>query len=239
MKNGFFTWTGIAGYERYNAGTNTSGNIRTTTIDWQQTRALEAPQYILLDTPIDINSEDMITLTQSLPVTPPSNAIHPIPGQSNLVYHKNSEPPAPDTLSGRSGCGANPILSSCEGFELRERFEVNEKSPDPFIRNMAKASKGDDMFTPERMFAILFSIIALVAMILGAYVALWLINHGYDLKVREFAEKIGARLGSWAKGISDKVKLVKSIASEGASLAAGGDDDDGPGLGGLTGLFKK
>ena len=209
VKNGFFTWTGIAGYERYNAGTTTSGNIRTTTIDWTQTAAIQAPQYILLDTPVDINTEDMLTLTQSLPVTPPADAIHPIPGQSNLVYHKNSEPPAPDTLSGRSGCGANPILTgTCEGFT------VSKRSRDPFLRNMSQAiGKGDDLFTPERIFAILFAIIGLFALLVGAYFALRLISEGYDMTLRNFAEKIGRALGNWAKGLSQSIKTVKSFTS--------------------------
>jgi hypothetical protein len=207
VKNGFFTWTGVAGYERYNAGTVTSGNIRTTTIDWKQTTAIEAPQYILLDTAIDINTEDMATLTQSLPVTPPSDAIHPIPGQSNLVYHKRSEPPAPDTLSG--GCSASPILGgTCEGFT------VSKRSRDPFLRNMAEAiGKGDDMFTPERIFAIVFSILALFAMVVGAYFALRLISEGYDITVRNFAEKIGSALGKWAKGVSQTINTIRSLGS--------------------------
>jgi hypothetical protein len=215
VKNGFFTWTGVGGYERVNKGTARSGNKFITTIGWKQAEGLAQPQYILLDTPLDINTEDMSTLTQTLPVTPPADAIHIVPAHSSLVYHKPSSPPAPDSMSGRSGCGANPILSTCEGFE------IGSNSPDPFVRNAAKARDEPGVFTPQRIFALVLQIILVVFMIAGAYLAVRMITEGYDITVRNYAEKIGRVLAVWVKGVSEKISAARSLMSSGSSLLQG------------------
>jgi len=215
VKNGFFTWTGVAGYQRVNKGTVQSGNKIITTIGWKQAEGLSQPQYILLDTPLDINTEDMATLTQSLPVTPPAEAIHLVPAHPSLIYHKASSPPAPDSLSGRSGCGANPILATCEGFEIRSN------SPDPFVRNAARAREDPGVFTPQRIFAIVLQLFLVLFMIAGAYLAIFMITEGYDITVRNFAEKIGRVLAKWVKGVIAKVSAARSLISTGTSLLQG------------------
>ena len=222
VKNGFFTWTGVAGYERVNKGTVRSGNTNITTFGWQQTEGLKAPQYILLDTALDINHDDMALLTLSLPVTPPTEAIHPIPAQTFLVYHKASEPPAPDTLSGKQSCGTGNL---CEGFTTGIAREGFEGCPgarcDPFLQNAATLSNTDSVFTPQRMFALFFGFLMTVAMFLGAYLALSMIKDNYDLSLRNFAEQAGQVLAVWAKGVSDKTKALGSVISSGTSLLQG------------------
>ena len=218
VKNGFFTWTGVAGYDRVNLGTTRSGNKNITVIGWKQTEGLSSPQYVLLDTPLDINPEDMAMLTQSLPVTPPSEAIHSVPAQTNLVYYKGSEPPAPDSMSGKPSCGSGNL---CEGFTTgvskRERFEGCPGAKcDPFLQNAAKAQEVT-LFSPSRMFAFFFGFLTVVAMFLGAYLALSLVRDDYDLTLRNFAEQAGQVLAVWAKSFSEKVNTVRS----GFSLASG------------------
>jgi len=236
VKNGFFTWTGVAGYERFNKGTVRDGNTNITTFGWRQTEGLTAPQYILLDTPLDINTEDMATLTQSLPVTPPREAIHPIPAQTNLVYHKSSEPPAPDTLSGKGVCG---ITNLCEGFTTGTVDESFLKTCpgakcDPFLQNAARSAEDNSIFTPERMFALYFNLMIAIAMFLGAYLALNLVKDDYDYTVRNFSEQLGQAIAIWAKGISDKVGKLRSAVSTGTSLLQGKQG----GLEGLASSFK-
>jgi hypothetical protein len=220
IKNGFFTWTGVAGYERYQkprtpGDTDSANGISYISYGWKQTEGLAAPQYIMLDTALDIRTEDLAALTQTLPVTPPSEAIHPIPGQTNLVYHKASEAPAPDTLSGKSSCA---FTNLCEGFTTGTLDQsVLDSCPgakcDPFLQNAMLSQNSNTMFTAQGMFAIFFNILLFLAMLLGAYVALRMIGEDYDVTIRNFAEKMGRVLAVWAKGVSNKAKAVGSLGS--------------------------
>lgn len=222
VKNGFFTWTGVAEYERYNKGVTFDGNAFITTFGWRQKEGINSPQYIMLDTPLDINSEDFLALTQSLPTTPVFEAIHPVPGKTNLIYHKSAEPPAPDTMSGKASCGLGNL---CEGFTtgvLREGFEGCPGARcDPFLQNAAKASDPTAAFTPSWMLAILFSMMTVIAMLVGAYFALRLISEDYDFTIQNFAQQIGQVLAVWAKGVVTKVKMLRDTLSEAKSLSKG------------------
>jgi hypothetical protein len=242
VKNGFFTWTGVAGYERYQkpqtAGDIDSGNgISYITYGWKQTEGLAAPQYIMLDTALDIRMEDLAALTQSLPVTPPAEAIHPIPGQANLVYHKSSEAPAPDTLSGKSSC-AFPNL--CEGFTTGTLDQsVLNSCPgakcDPFLQNaMLTQDTSNQYFTARGLFSFFLQFLVFVAMLLGAYLALRMVSEDYDLSVRNFAEKMGRVLAVWTKGAVSKVQSARSALS---GLGGLGNIGKG-GLGGLKSVAQ-
>jgi hypothetical protein len=216
VKNGFFTWTGVAGYERYNKGVSFEGNTHVTNIGWRQTAGLSAPQYILLDTPLDINPEDMAVLTQSLPTTPPTEAIHAVPAQTNLIYYKASEPPAPDSMSGKQTCGTGNL---CEGFTTGIAHETFAGCPgarcDPFLQNAAQMSGKDSFFTPERMFAFFFGFMTVIAMMLGAYFALILVRDDYDFSLRNFSEQAGQALAVWYKQAAAKIQGLRSLASMG------------------------
>jgi hypothetical protein len=193
------------------------GNKHVTNIGWKQSEGLSAPQYILLDTPLDINPEDMAVLTQSLPTTPPTEAIHAVPAQSNLVYHKASEPPAPDSMSGKQSCGTGNL---CEGFTTgiaHERFEGCPGAKcDPFLQNAAQIADKDSLFTPQRMFALFFGFMTVVAMLVGAYVALMMVRKDYDFSLRNFSEQAGQALAVWFKQVSAKIQSVRSLASMGS-----------------------
>ena len=222
VKNGFFTWTGVAGYQRVNKGTRSEGNKRITTIGWDPMPGLSSPQYILLDTALDMNPEDMAALTGSLPTTPATEAIHPVPAQTNLVYYKGSEPPAPVSMTGMKPCESGNL---CEGFTTgiaRERFEGCPGALcDPFLQNAAKASDPNSMFTTQWMFALFFGFLTVVAMFLGGYLALLSIRDNYDYTLRNFAEQAGQALAVWAKGVSKKLQSVRNLVKTGTSLAKG------------------
>jgi hypothetical protein len=195
VKNGFFTWTGVSGYERVNKGTRWEGSKFITDIGWKQTEGLSSPQYILLDTPLDMSSESLTNLTLALPATDASEALHPVPVQTNLVYHKASEPPAPDTVSGKGACGLGNI---CEGFGLGDidpTFLNNcpNAKCDPFLQNAVAISNGENLgwFTPERVFGLIIGFFSLIAMLLGAYLALLLIRDDYDVTLQRYSEKLG------------------------------------------------
>jgi hypothetical protein len=212
VKNGFFTWTGVGGYERVNKGTRVEGFRFITTVGWKPTEGLSAPQYILLDTPLDMNTEDMTTLTQSLPVTPPSDAIHSIPPQTNLVYYKAAESPAPDTMTGKQSCGIGNV---CEGFatgEMDPSFVRNCPGAkcDPFLQN-ASRSQGGEYLNTQRMVGFLFNFFLFIAMLVGGYIALSMIRDDYDLTIRNFSEQLGQVVAVWTSGLAQKMKSATSF----------------------------
>lgn len=233
VKNGFFTWTGVAGYERVKK-IDTPSLI---TYGWQPKQGLNAPQYFLLDTPLDINSSDLGTITNALSMTPSAEANHPIPPNPLLVFHKRSVPPAPDTIAGGSstldGVGGCGIGNLCEGMvdytaqpnwnkagnqlgmaqdifkgeyseALEDPFEKSCPGAkcDPFLQNAIKGNKAVTIFTPRNMFTLFFNLMVLVAMLVGAYVAMNMVGNDYDLNLRNFAEQIGKVLAVWAKSLS-------------------------------------
>jgi hypothetical protein len=233
VKNGFFTWTGVAGYERVKK-IDTAAQI---TYGWQPKQGMNAPQYFLLDTPLDINSADLGTITNALSMTPSAEANHPIPPNPLLVFHKASLPPAPDTLSGGTStlgsgeCGS--IGNLCEGMvdytaqpswgkagnqlgiaqdilkgeyseALEDPFEKSCPGAkcDPFLQNAIKGNKNLSIFTPRNMFTLFFNLSVLIAMLVGAYVAMNMVGNDYDLNLRNFAEQIGKVMAVWAKSLS-------------------------------------
>lgn len=113
VKNGFFTWTGQSGFEQYVV--SEGGGVKR--LGWRPLPGTTAPQYIMLDTPLEINASDLGTITNNLTVTTPGDAIHPVPPSPQMVFHKGSLPPAPDTLSGSTAGGTKcGIGNLCEGM---------------------------------------------------------------------------------------------------------------------------
>ena len=236
VKNGFFTWTGVAGYERVKT-VNTATEIRYT---WRPRIGLSAPQYFLLDTPLDIDSADLGTITNGLTMTPSAEANHPIPPNPLLVFHKGSVPPAPDTLSGTTSGGSScGIGNLCEGMVdytaqpnwgkvgnqlgmasdvlkgeysevLDDPFEKSCPGArcDPFLQNAIRNNKNTSLFTPRNMFTLFFNLMVLIAMLIGAYVAMNMVGNDYDLNLRNLAEQIGKVMAVWAKSISNKTPSI-------------------------------
>ena len=220
VKNGFFTWTGLGELEPY-IKSSTPFEIRHS---WRRKAGSSAPQYFMLDTPLSFDSTDLATITRSLPPTDPSQAISPIPNVSSMVFHKDAEAPAPDTISGRTGsCG---IGNLCEGYAnigiAKEPFEGCPGGKcDPFLQNAKKiASDGSQFFSPQNMFGLFFNFLVAVAMFVGAYIAMQLISEDYELPVRDFSIGAGTVAAVWAKGLSKvSVPSIGKLKSMGMSMA--------------------
>ena len=204
IKNGFFTWTGVVGYELYLAET-TATTIR---YGWKPKEGAVAPQYILLDSPLDISSTDLALLTQSLPMTPPGESVHPIPSQSIAVVHKDAEAPAPDSISGRTGCGLGNL---CEGFGNpigTEAFCEGAKC-DPFFQNANRVNTSP----VATIIPILFQMMIALSMIAGAYIAMTLIVRNYDTTLKTSSEEAGQVLSVWAKEAAARMPTKGSLLS--------------------------
>lgn len=247
VKNGFFTWTGVAGYERvkidYNAelqkaretgdsptlqrlvgeimsipgGASASQVIR---YAWKPIDGLTTPQYFLLDSPLDINSSDLAMITRNLDPTPPTEANHTIPAEPNLVFHKSSVPPAPDTISGGSGGSCGGIANLCEGFttgtlsdQLKESDDFETSCPgakcDPFLQNVKQLKIGT--LTTTALITAIFNAFVVIAMVVGAYVAMNMVSNDYDVSLKNSAETIGKVLAVWAKGARDRIPSMSSL----------------------------
>jgi len=171
-----------------------------------------------LDSPLEINRTDLALITGSLTPTPAKEAIHPIPAQPELVFHKGSVPPAPDTISGSAGCGG--VVDLCEGFttgtlndQLKASDEFESSCPgakcDPFLQNVKELKSGT--FTTTAVFTALFNALVFVAMAVGAYIALNMVGNDYDIGLRNFAEAVGKILAVWAKGARDRLPAVPTV----------------------------
>ena len=249
INNGFFTWTGVAGFERYKVdlwselreAATKFGNDSTQATEirgkidaagginalmysnvirygWRPIGGLNAPQYFMLDTPLDINSSDLAMITRNLDATPSTEANHPIPAQTELVYHTPAKPGAPSDITGKGACG---IGNLCEGFEtgvssdvLKGSYSESLTDPfekscpgakcDPFLQNAKKSTIDKSIFTPRSVISFLFNLLTGLAMLVGAYVAMSMVGNDYDLGLRSFAEQIGQVLGVWVKNMSGR-----------------------------------
>jgi hypothetical protein len=197
----------------------------------------------LLDSPLDINLTDLALITGSLNPTPTTEAIHPVPPQTDLVFHKGSVPPAPDTISG-GGCPTG-ITNLCEGFttgnlndQLKASTEFEASCPgakcDPFLQN---ANRSQGTLNGAFVIGVLFQMMVVIAMAVGAYIALSMVAGDYDLKLREFAENVGLAIASWiAKrkaAISGLVNAAKTSGNLSQGLSGLGEGKLSSGLSGL------
>lgn len=200
VKNGYYTWVGMpAGdYERYLRRTARGSDGATINYyGWRVRSDASTPRYIMLDTPLDIAGGDLSYLTQILPQTPPSAAVHPIPIKIGAVYHKTAEAPAPSPGSG-GGVNVCGLGNVCEGFSIGEIDSTFVKNCpnakcDPFLQNAISISKGENVgwFTPDRVFGLIIGFFSFIAVLLGAYLALRLINEDYDTTLQRYIEQLG------------------------------------------------
>jgi hypothetical protein len=95
VNNGYYIWKGYTEFESITQE-RTMQNFPEQSIIWQGWKPKSpdlAPVYVMLDAPVAIDSTDLITLTRSLPPTPPEKAIHVIPKNEKWIYHKRGNPP--------------------------------------------------------------------------------------------------------------------------------------------------
>ena len=145
VKGGFFSWTGVATYERF-LSTNTSA------VKKYSFKAVPGPNYIMLKEPAAMNAIDFTSL-QSIPPTPPREAIHAVPDTSRSRYMYKAGIP--------KNCG-----------KKRERFTLeggDEDSCNMFSSFENMPPKGP---TLASLVSWVLSFVTLLAMTLGVYVGL-------------------------------------------------------------------
>jgi len=185
-------------------------------------------RYFMLEKPVSISSTDLSYLTRSLPVTAPEDAIHRVPdpskpGAGPIVYkpsnckkvREHMENPGPgDILGGYLfGGGASTMLTDDKGQSLG-----GGESCDPFANNAKKLTQNPSWFTPDKVLTALFNVFLIIAIGLGAWLALFLIaNKDYDNKYREFSETAGKVVAKLALQTSGKIQ--ESTAGIGTTLS--------------------
>ena len=195
VKNGYYEWKGMPALERvkseiYNAWTNQS----TITYSWKET-GKPSPRYIMLDTPVAISSSSLSSITQTLPVTPTSDAVHAVLYSSNPlqrgIVHK----------LGPANC------------PTRETFaDMNDRVKEEFCDDWtawAQDSKTKG-YTTQQIFALIFNVLVFIAMGVGAYLALAAILRLYDIELKNVSAGLGKITAVVFKSLRQKAGEMKS-----------------------------
>lgn len=207
VANGYYEWKGMPTLERVRTQ---SGN--TITFVWRQS-GTPSPRYIMLDTPVACNPADLAILTQRMPVTPPNDAIHAVLYSSNPlqrgIVHKQGPP---------VNC---PVR---EGFQTRT---ITEESCDPW-KTWAQTADGRG-YTTQQIVTLLFQVLIVVAMGVGAFLALVAVLRMYDVEYKDFSEGLGKVTAVFFKNLKEKAAMMPgkgvlaSLTSGKGPLAALGD----------------
>ena len=182
VKSGFFAWRGEPAYERYTVRDDAFEKR----FGWRQSSA-QSPFYVMLENPAKIGSFDMQTI-RMLPVTPPQEAIHPVP--SKFFYKPG--PPAKGTPAHAAW------LAKCKG--KKERFTMGEDSCDPF-NNLPTS---EQLLDPDQLITIILAVISSLAIFIGGYFALKYATGPMGTIVKQFGEKIGRAIGNVKKQMQKK-----------------------------------
>jgi hypothetical protein len=209
VTDAFYTWTGVGNFKREQLYAN-SDEIR---YGWKPDG--EPVRYFMLATPVSISTTDLSFLTRSLPQTPAEEAIHKIPdptiGNNMKVLYKKATGPGASAGCGvtrerMTNQGKGDALASLFAGTGVEELLVDEKgrpisdidSCDPFQANAKNAIAKASMFTPTKLARIFFNVLSVIAIGIGAWLALYLIlNKDYDKKFRDFASDSGKVLAAF------------------------------------------
>ena len=195
VKNGYYEWKGMPALERvkseiYNAWTNQS----TITYSWKET-GKPSPRYIMLDTPVAISSSSLSSITQTLPVTPTSDAVHAVLYSSNPlqrgIVHK----------LGPANCPTRETFAGMNGT-------VKEEFCDDWTA-WAQDSKTKG-YTTQQIFALIFNVLVFIAMGVGAYLALAAILRLYDIELKNVSAGLGKITAVVFKSLRQKAGEMKS-----------------------------
>ena len=225
VTDGFFTWVGAADYRRVERSRVMQGNQPVITYGWVPTGA--QTRYFMLERPVSISANDLSLLTRSLPPTPPENAIHFIPDPSIKLNPKILYKPATGQAA-KASCSTfsrTPLerMTNMNGSVL-EMFTDGKGNPlkdscDPFAMNAKNVSND---FTPMKLFDIIYKVLMVIAVAIGAWIALYLVaNKNFDYKYKDFSDDAGKVVGKLARQTSEKVKNISSISSQFMDLKKG------------------
>lgn len=256
VEDAFYTWIGAGTYKRVEKSRRRiMDNIvyvqDEITYGWEPEG--KQVRYYMLQTPVSISPNDLSILTRVLPPTPAEEAIHKIPdpgtaGNPKILYKKatgrgakgecgiirermtNNESSQVVSSLFTNGGGVEDLLEP-EPCDAKGNPLSEIKGCDPFKKNLTKEPS---MFTPHRVIAIFFNILVVIAIGLGAWLAMFLVaNQDYDFKFRDFASDTGKVVGKLAKRAAGASKVVSGVASSIRAVSSGlsqkGSPTDVPG----------
>ena len=207
VKNGYYEWKGMPTLERVKS--ETAGYwYGTTTISysWKES-GKPSPRYIMLDTPVAISSSSLSSITQTLPVTPSTDAVHAVLYNSDPlrrgIVHKQGPP--------------NP---ACPRENFADMNGVKEDFCDDWTA-WAQDTKTTG-YTTQQIFTLIFNVLVFVAMAVGAYLAFAAILRLYDIELKNVSAGLGKITAVVFKSLKQKVGEMKGMTS---------------GLGGFGGLI--
>lgn len=231
IRNGFYIWNSINRYDPVVksstpplAGTNAIVNIEWHA--WEPSRDDASTLYLMLDSPLKIDSTDFVTLTRMLPPTPAETAIHPIPINEKYIYHKAGVPPADSEnapTEGGSPCSSDMCTESYVNYNASVDFDraqsQYESLKDVLSKNYSTTNYDDflnncpgakcDVFLqnlkqvnlPDHriVLKVIYSVLFLLAIVVGVYFALAAITRGYHSNVAAVGETFGKLAGITAR----------------------------------------
>ena len=203
VKNGYYEWKGMPALERSKSETP-SWPSSIITYSWKET-GKPSPRYIMLDTPVAISSSSLSSITQTLPVTPTSDAVHAVLYSSNPlqrgIVHK----------LGPANCPTRETFADMNDI-------VKEEFCDDWTA-WAQDSKTKG-YTTQQIFALIFNVLVFIAMGVGAYLALAAILRLYDIELKNVSAGLGKITAVVFKSLRQKAGEMKSGLGGLGALAA-------------------
>jgi hypothetical protein len=241
VQNGYYVWTAPPSYQPFvqtefrNVAFAADGGMSAGSferrVEWHSWQPVDASienshLYIMLDSPLSIDSTDFTTLTRTLPATNPVDAIHPIPLSSeNYIHHKMGTPPpyTGGTPTNAPPCASDMCKESYVNYNTavdfqraKDQFESLQDvlaknysttdfnrflnncpgaKCDVFLQNLKQVNMPDHRIVLKIIYSVLF----LLAMVVGIYLALAAINRGYHSNVTAVGETFGKLAGITAR----------------------------------------
>ena len=223
VQNGYYEWKGMPTLERVKSETVNYQTIgggglfnlpgmqvpsgTTINYSWKES-GKPSPRYIMLDTPVAISSSSLSSITQTLPVTPASDAVHAVLYSSNPlqrgIVHKQGPP--------------NP---ACPRENFADMNGVKEDFCDDWTA-WAQDTKTTG-YTTQQIFTLIFNVLVFIAMGVGTYLAFSAILRLYDIELKNVSAGLGKITAVVFKSLKQKVGEMKGMTS---------------GLGGLLALSR-
>jgi hypothetical protein len=200
VPNGHYRWEGMPPMERVRRSFRGMFGEEVIQYSWVPSLT-RGPTYIMLDTPVVIASNDLASITQRLPITPPSDAIHAVLYDPNNplnrgIVHKQGPPVTAQE------CSKNALYR--EMFTNADLNGVTNESCDAWETWAQTRTTTDDLI------AILLGVILTIAAAVGAYIALVAVAKYYDVQVRDIAEVIGKITGVFARNLKEKIDKARN-----------------------------
>lgn len=199
IDDSFYTWIGSAAYTREKLWENASEIRYGWKSDGKQVR------YFMLGTPVSISLTDLSLLTRNLPPTPVAEAMHKIPETETILYKLAQGKAA------SASCGI-----------VRERMEnpgeLDLDLCDPFAMN----AKSPNSVEPTQLISAVFYVLMLFGVVIGTWLAMYMVTIDYDVGYKDFSETTGKVVGMYAKKINEKVAAVKQGISDIKQMATSG-----------------